>query len=80
MPDVKTWFAGRSLGEHREPPAPGRKGALPGGPLALAALALALLAGGPFLFGTYLLNVLIQAFFFSMVAVTVDLLWGYTVT
>ncbi|WP_186051431.1 ABC transporter permease subunit [Burkholderia gladioli] len=78
MPDVKIWFAGRGLGEHREPPAPGRKGALPGGPLALAALAFALLAGGPFLFGTYLLNVLIQAFFFSMVAVTVDLLWGYT--
>ena len=37
-----------------------------------------LLAFGPFLFGTYLLNILIQAFFFSIVAVTVDLLWGYT--
>ncbi|KLU26406.1 branched-chain amino acid ABC transporter substrate-binding protein [Caballeronia mineralivorans PML1(12)] len=37
-----------------------------------------LLAAGPFVFGTYLLNVLIQAFFFSIVAVTVDILWGYT--
>ena len=36
-----------------------------------------LLAAGPFVFGTYLLNVLIQAFFFSIVAVTVDILWGY---
>lgn len=40
--------------------------------------AIALLIAGPFLFGTYLLNVLIQAFFFSIVAVTVDVLWGYT--
>ncbi|WP_236867051.1 ABC transporter permease subunit [Burkholderia pseudomallei] len=37
-----------------------------------------LLAVGPFLFGTYLLNVLIQAFFFAIVAVTVEILWGYT--
>jgi branched-chain amino acid transport system permease protein len=36
-----------------------------------------LLAAGPFVFGMYLLNVLIQAFFFSIVAVTVDILWGY---
>ncbi|WP_176079991.1 ABC transporter permease subunit [Paraburkholderia tropica] len=40
--------------------------------------ALVLLAVGPFLFGSYLLNILIQAFFFAAVAVTVDLLWGYT--
>ncbi|MGQ7932857.1 ABC transporter permease subunit [Paraburkholderia sp. D1E] len=37
-----------------------------------------LLALGPLLFGTYLLNILIQAFFFAIVAVTVDILWGYT--
>ncbi|WP_017773529.1 branched-chain amino acid ABC transporter ATP-binding protein/permease [Paraburkholderia kururiensis] len=46
--------------------------------LPLAAVALVLLAAGPLVFGTYLLNVLIQAFFFSIVAVTVDILWGYT--
>jgi branched-chain amino acid transport system permease protein len=45
---------------------------------AVAGLAAALLVVGPFMFGSYLLNVLIQAFFFSIVAVTVDLLWGYT--
>lgn len=41
-------------------------------------LAIALLIAGPFAFGSYLLNVLIQAFFFAIVAVTVDVLWGYT--
>lgn len=48
------------------------------GMLLVGASAVLLLAVGPFLFGTYLLNVLIQAFFFSIVAVTVDILWGYT--
>ena len=33
---------------------------------------------GPWLFDTYLLNVLIKALFFAIAAVTVDLLWGYT--
>ena len=42
------------------------------------ACALLLLAVGPFVFGTYLLNILIQAFFFSIAAITVDILWGYT--
>ncbi|SEB03258.1 ABC transporter permease subunit [Paraburkholderia sartisoli] len=41
-------------------------------------LAVVLLAAGPFIFGSYLLNILIQAFFFSIVVVTVDILWGYT--
>ncbi|GLU32136.1 branched-chain amino acid ABC transporter ATP-binding protein/permease [Trinickia caryophylli] len=45
---------------------------------AVVGLAAALLVVGPFVFGSYLLNVLIQAFFFSIVVVTVDLLWGYT--
>ncbi|ACA95023.1 MULTISPECIES: ABC transporter permease subunit [Burkholderia cepacia complex] len=44
----------------------------------VVAVAAVLLVAGPFVFGSYLLNVLIQAFFFSIVAVTVDLLWGYT--
>ena len=43
-----------------------------------SACALLLLAAGPFVFGTYLLNILIQAFFFSIAAITVDILWGYT--
>jgi branched-chain amino acid transport system permease protein len=48
------------------------------GLLVIGGFAVLLLAVGPLLFGTYLLNVLIQAFFFSIVAVTVDVLWGYT--
>ncbi|SOE91935.1 amino acid/amide ABC transporter membrane protein 2, HAAT family /amino acid/amide ABC transporter ATP-binding protein 1, HAAT family [Burkholderia sp. D7] len=48
------------------------------GLLMVEGFAALLLAAGPFVFGTYLLNVLIQAFFFSIVAVTVDILWGYT--
>ncbi len=46
-----------------------------------AALGLAgavLLVAGPWVFDAYLLNILIKAFFFAMVAVTVDVLWGYT--
>ncbi|MCX4162235.1 MULTISPECIES: ATP-binding cassette domain-containing protein [Paraburkholderia] len=48
------------------------------GLLLAGSLAVVLLAVGPLVFGPYLLNVLIQAFFFSIVAVTVDILWGYT--
>ncbi|WP_438873573.1 ABC transporter permease subunit, partial [Verminephrobacter aporrectodeae] len=48
------------------------------GVLVAVGLAGLLVVAGPALFGTYLLNVLIQAFFFAMVAVTVDILWGYT--
>src|SRR5258708_34738236 len=48
------------------------------GLLVAGGLAVVLLAAGPLVFGSYLLNVLIQAFFFSIVAVTVDILWGYT--
>lgn len=44
----------------------------------LAGLCLALTAAGPWLFDTYLLNVLIKALFFAVAAVTVDVLWGYT--
>ena len=62
---------------HREPRF-GREGAKARGPLVMAALAVLLLAAGPLVFSTYLLNVLIQAFFFAIVALTVDILWGYT--
>lgn len=47
----------------------------------LAGLALAgvvLVAAGPLVFDAYLLNILVKAFFFAIVAVTVDVLWGYT--
>ncbi|MFM0002959.1 branched-chain amino acid ABC transporter ATP-binding protein/permease [Paraburkholderia dipogonis] len=48
------------------------------GLLMAGGVGVVLLAAGPLVFGSYLLNVLIQAFFFSIVAVTVDILWGYT--
>ncbi|XAH26273.1 ATP-binding cassette domain-containing protein [Xylophilus sp. GW821-FHT01B05] len=44
----------------------------------LGAIGVALLVAGPWLFDTYLLNVLIKAFFFAIAAITVDVLWGYT--
>lgn len=44
----------------------------------LAAAGVALIVAGPWLFDTYLLNILIKAFFFSIVAITVDVLWGHT--
>ncbi|KGD88175.1 branched-chain amino acid ABC transporter substrate-binding protein [Achromobacter sp. RTa] len=44
----------------------------------LSGLCLALTVAGPWLFDTYLLNVLIKALFFAVAAVTVDILWGYT--
>ena len=46
---------------------------------ALAAL-WALTVAGPWLFDTYLLNVLIKALFFAIAAVTVDLLWAIPAT
>ncbi len=44
----------------------------------LAVVGLVLLVAGPWIFDTYLLNVLVKAFFLAIVAVTVDVLWGYT--
>lgn len=44
----------------------------------LATLGLVLVVAGPWVFDTYLLNILIKAFFFSIAAITVDVLWGYT--
>jgi branched-chain amino acid transport system permease protein len=46
--------------------------------LVLAALGIALLVVGPWIFDSYVLNLLIKAFLFAIVAVTVDVLWGYT--
>ncbi|ANN71200.1 ABC transporter permease subunit [Bordetella bronchialis] len=57
---------------------PGPRAASRGGVAGLAVVGLVLLAAGPFLFDTYLLNVLIKAYFFAIAALTVDLLWGYT--
>ena len=60
-------------------PAPARQGPAKARGLLLLGLAgIALIAFGPWIFGTYLLNILIKAFFFAIVAVTVDMLWGYT--
>jgi branched-chain amino acid transport system permease protein len=44
----------------------------------LGVIGILLVAAGPWVFDTYLLNVLIKAFFFAIVALTVDVLWGYT--
>jgi branched-chain amino acid transport system permease protein len=46
--------------------------------LALLVAGIALVVLGPWLFDAYLLNLLVKAFFFAIVAVTVDVLWGYT--
>ena len=46
--------------------------------LVMGLLAAALLLAGPWLFDSYLLNTLIKAYFFAMVAIAVDVLWGYT--
>lgn len=45
---------------------------------ALGGLGVALVVVGPYVFDTYLLNILIKAFFFAIAAITVDVLWGYT--
>jgi branched-chain amino acid transport system permease protein len=46
--------------------------------LPVTLLAAVVLGVGPYVFDSYLLNILIKAFFFAIVAITVDLLWGYT--
>lgn len=57
---------------------PDRAAAPAGKWLPAALLGVALVAAGPWVFDAYLLNILIKAFFFAMVVVTVDVLWGYT--
>jgi branched-chain amino acid transport system permease protein len=46
--------------------------------LALGIVGILLIAVGPWVFDTYLLNILIKSFFFAIAAITVDVLWGYT--
>ncbi len=50
----------------------GRGLSVPGG------IGLLLIVAGPWVFDTYLLNILVKAFFFAIAAITVDVLWGYT--
>ena len=45
---------------------------------AFGLLGIILVLAGPLLFDVYLVNILIKAFFFAVVALTVDVLWGYT--
>jgi branched-chain amino acid transport system permease protein len=65
-----------SISDSIAAPAPGVR-AQRLGLLALAAVAV-LVALGPWLFDAYLLNILVKAFFFAIVAITVDVLWGST--
>ncbi|WP_099558838.1 ABC transporter permease subunit [Hartmannibacter diazotrophicus] len=46
-------------------------------PLAAAVFAAILVAVGPYLLGHYAINILIRAFFYAVVALTLDILWGY---
>ncbi|HEY8370004.1 MAG TPA: branched-chain amino acid ABC transporter substrate-binding protein, partial [Thermodesulfobacteriota bacterium] len=46
--------------------------------LLVTILLAAALAGGPLVLGDYAQQILSQAFFFAIAAITVDLLWGYT--
>jgi branched-chain amino acid transport system permease protein len=48
------------------------------GLLALGIAGVLLVVVGPWVFDTYLLNILIKSFFFAIAALTVDVLWGYT--
>jgi branched-chain amino acid transport system permease protein len=47
-------------------------------PAALVAGALFLVLGAPAVLSSYLVNTLIRAFLYAAVAITVDVLWGYT--
>src|SRR5712671_7025000 len=46
--------------------------------LGLACVSLAIIGAGPFLFDTYTVNILIRSLLYACVALTVDILWGYT--
>jgi branched-chain amino acid transport system permease protein len=43
-----------------------------------ALIALALVAIGPFVLPDYAVNILVRSFLYAVVALTVDILWGYT--
>ncbi len=72
MADAHTASLHTARAPARQSPAKAR------GLMLLGFVGIALIAFGPWIFGTYLLNILIKAFFFAIVAVTVDMLWGYT--
>lgn len=55
-----------------------RRAAAPRGMAGLAIAGLAIVVVGPWAFDSYLLNILVKAFLFAIVAITVDVLWGYT--
>ena len=44
----------------------------------LGILALAIVCAGPLFLDTYTVNILVRAFLYAAVALTVDVLWGYT--
>ena len=46
--------------------------------LIVCGIALLIIAAGPYVLPTYMVNGLIRAFLYAAVALTVDILWGYT--
>jgi len=46
--------------------------------LALTVIALVVVCAGPMVLDTYTVNILVRAFLYAAVALTVDILWGYT--
>jgi branched-chain amino acid transport system permease protein len=66
-PDV----AERKHGPQRLPVGFGRLGLL-------AAAGLAMVAAGPYVLDDYSVNILVRSFLYGAIAVTVDILWGYT--
>ena len=44
----------------------------------LTALGLAIMAAGPFVLDEYSVNILVRSFLYGAIAVTVDILWGFT--
>jgi branched-chain amino acid transport system permease protein len=46
--------------------------------LVVCGIALLVIAAGPYVLPTYMVNSLIRAFLYAAVALTVDVLWGYT--
>jgi branched-chain amino acid transport system permease protein len=60
------------------PPRSGAPLRLPGRALGLFGASIAVALVAPWLLDTYTLNILIRAMFFAMLALTVDVLWGYT--
>jgi branched-chain amino acid transport system permease protein len=44
----------------------------------LSAVGLALVAAGPFVLDDYSVNILVRSFLYGAIAVTVDILWGFT--